>query len=96
MGSVFRMPVYYTDLKILLQQNRHLTKYAAILSGKNVYHCHLDNHAILVIGNESKGISEDIQDLCTEKITIPKFGEAASLNAAIACSILLGLWRKQS
>ena len=44
---------------------------------------------VIVIGNESKGISDEIMQLCTEKITIPKTGEAESLNAAVATGIIL-------
>ena len=45
--------------------------------------------AIIVIGNEANGISDKIQSLATQNITIPKSGEAESLNAAIATSIVL-------
>ena len=44
---------------------------------------------VIIIGNESKGISDQIMQLCTEKITIPKTGEAESLNAAVATGIIL-------
>jgi TrmH family RNA methyltransferase len=44
---------------------------------------------IIVIGNESKGINEEIMQLCTERITIPKTGAAESLNAAVATGIIL-------
>jgi RNA methyltransferase, TrmH family len=94
MGSLFRIPVYYTGLKKLLQHNKDIPAYAAVLAGKNVYECALKKNALLVIGNESKGISDELIDLCSEKISIPNFGKAESLNAAIACSVLLGLWRK--
>ena len=45
--------------------------------------------ALIVIGNESKGISDEIMQLANEKITIPKLGEAESLNAAVAAGIIL-------
>ena len=44
---------------------------------------------ILVIGNESNGISSDIAELIERKITIRKLGGGESLNAAVAGSILL-------
>ena len=42
-----------------------------------------------MIGNESKGISKELQEILTEKITIPKIGKAESLNAAVATGIIL-------
>jgi TrmH family RNA methyltransferase len=44
---------------------------------------------ILIIGNESKGIRPEYMALATEKITIPKKGQAESLNAAVATGIIL-------
>jgi TrmH family RNA methyltransferase len=44
---------------------------------------------IIIIGNESKGISEPIMQLANEKITIARYGEAESLNAAVAAGIIL-------
>ena len=43
---------------------------------------------ILIIGNESNGISSEIEKLASEKITIPRIGHAESLNAAIATAIV--------
>jgi TrmH family RNA methyltransferase len=94
MGSLFRVPVYYTELKPLLQANAHLPSFAAALNGSNVYKTELPESAFLLIGNESKGISAPLLSLSTHTISIPNFGKAESLNAAIACSVLLGLWRK--
>jgi TrmH family RNA methyltransferase len=44
---------------------------------------------ILILGNEGKGISQEIEALVTEKIKIPRFGQAESLNVSIATGILL-------
>ena len=47
------------------------------------------DEAIIIIGNESKGISDELLQIADKKITIPKIGEAESLNAAIATGIIL-------
>jgi RNA methyltransferase, TrmH family len=44
---------------------------------------------ILIIGNEANGVSDEVMQKVTEKITIPKIGEAESLNAAVATGIIL-------
>ena len=48
------------------------------------------NEGIILIGNESKGINDEILKLANVKITIPKKGKAESLNAAVAAGVLLG------
>ncbi len=46
---------------------------------------------IIIIGNESKGISDAILARCSNRITIPRHGEAESLNAAVATGIILSI-----
>ena len=48
-----------------------------------------NKEGIIIIGNESKGISEEIMNLSNVKITIPRKGRAESLNAAVATGIIL-------
>jgi TrmH family RNA methyltransferase len=46
------------------------------------------NKSILLIENEGSGISNDLEKFIDKKISIPRFGKAESLNAAVACGIL--------
>jgi len=46
------------------------------------------------MGNEANGISKDIEKLITEKITIPAYGKAESLNVAIATAVVLDNWKR--
>lgn len=90
MGSFTRLPVYYTDLPTYLKQHdvSGLTTWGAFLDGQNVHECDFSNGGLIVIGNESKGISPAVEKLVTRRITIPRFGKAESLNAAIATGII--------
>ena len=63
--------------------------YAAALNGKPLQHIKKLEEGLIIIGNESKGISNEVMQLCSEKITIAKFGNAESLNAAVATGIIL-------
>ena len=63
--------------------------YAATLHGRSLYEHSRVSKGILVIGNESKGIRQEIISLAKNEITIPKKGGAESLNAAIATGIIL-------
>lgn len=89
MGSFGRVAVVYTDLGDWLKKNSTLQIYAAALDGKNVDELKGLREGIIIIGNESKGISTEIMQLASEKITIPKIGLAESLNAAVATGIIL-------
>jgi TrmH family RNA methyltransferase len=93
MGSLARVNIFYTDITEWLQQNTTVKKYAAALDGRNINTLKNIKEAILIIGNEGKGISEPVMQLVNEKITIPKVGEAESLNAAVATGIILAMMR---
>lgn len=89
MGSLGRVMVLYTSLVSWLQLNNSIRIYAAALDGKNVQSLNGLREGCILIGNESKGISEELMQLANEKITIPKTGHAESLNAAVATGIIL-------
>ena len=89
MGSLGRVEVVYTNLFEFLNRNNSIPIYAAALNGKSVGELKELKEGILLIGNESKGISAEVMQMATEKITIPKYGMAESLNAAVATGIIL-------
>jgi TrmH family RNA methyltransferase len=89
MGSLARVNIFYTDINVWLGKNKAIKKYAAALNGKNISSLKGVKEGIIIIGNEGKGISPEILNAVDEKITIPKIGEAESLNAAVATGIIL-------
>jgi TrmH family RNA methyltransferase len=90
MGSIARVNVYYEDLNTVLTQNRDNIKiYAATLNGSDIKKIEPVAEGVIIIGNESKGISDNLLSLAHEKITISKKGKAESLNAAVATGIIL-------
>ena len=88
MGSIGRVRVYYTDLAKWLKK-QEVKSYAAVLEGRSVHDMPSLKEGILVIGNESQGIHEQLLQEISEKVTIPRIGKAESLNAAVATGILL-------
>jgi TrmH family RNA methyltransferase len=54
-----------------------------------LYDCDLRGNVALLIGNEGAGLSDELQNLATQKITIPMQGKVESLNAAAAAAICL-------
>ena len=89
MGSISRVRVLYDDVKSFINNNSILPMYAATLNGNNLYEMKRIKEGLIIIGNESKGISEDVLSLIKNKITIPGSGNAESLNAAVATGIIL-------
>jgi TrmH family RNA methyltransferase len=89
MGSLGRVEMVYTNLVEWMQKNNTIKTYAAALHGKKVSELKGLTEGVIIIGNESKGISDELLQLCTEKITIPKIGGAESLNAAVATGIIV-------
>ena len=89
MASLGRVSIIYGDIKQELAKHKNITPYAAVLGGKNVMDVGKIKEGIIIIGNESKGISADVLAMVNEKITIAKVGSAESLNAAVAAAIIL-------
>ena len=89
MGSISRVRVGYTDIPSLLEENKAVPIYAAVLNGKDITKMEKIIQGIIVIGNESKGINEEILKLANVLITIPGKGKAESLNAGVATGIIL-------
>ena len=88
MGSFIRVAVAYKNLTEWLPQQT-VNVYGAMLNGTNISQLNKIKEGLLVIGNEGKGISDELQQYIAQKITIPKFGGAESLNAAVAAGIIL-------
>jgi len=92
-GSFTRVNIYYTDLKDFLSKTK-LPILGAFLNGRNIHETKFPTSGILLMGNESNGISKEIEKFVTEKITIPAYGKAESLNVAIATAIILDNWKR--
>jgi RNA methyltransferase, TrmH family len=92
-GSFTRVQIFYTDLKQILSETK-IPVLGAFLNGENIHKFSFPKQGILVMGNESQGISEEIEKCITQKITIPSFGNAESLNVAIATAVILDNWRR--
>ncbi len=88
MGSICRVDCWYKSLEEWLGKV-HVPIYGAMLHGQSIYEMGCLPEGLLVIGNESKGIRDTIAQFIMHPITIPKTGEAESLNAAVATGIIL-------
>jgi TrmH family RNA methyltransferase len=89
MGSIMRIDIIYTDLADFFLSSKGVPIYAAVLHGESVFKTSFLRPCFLLIGNESKGISDALLSMASNTITIPQIGAAESLNAAVATGIIL-------
>lgn len=98
MGSITRVTINYLNLSEYLSQVK-VPVFAADMHGKNVYKSQLPSSAVLVMGNEANGISEEVSSVVSDFLTIPRFGigqQTESLNVATATAILLSEFKRNS
>lgn len=89
MGSIARVPVVHEDLATFIRENNSSPLYAASLAGTPLHEFRKIKEGMLLIGNESRGIKDDLMALAHHRITISGRGHAESLNAAVAAGIIL-------
>ena len=102
MGSIARVSVQYTDLVSFFKTApKNIPIYGTLLNGKNIYTQTLSKNGLIVIGNESKGISDELLPFINNKLLIPSFAEnpenkAESLNASIATAIVCAEFKRRA
>lgn len=87
MGSFARVRVYTADLPSALATT-DVPILGCDLSGTDVHELAPIRDAVIVIGSEGRGLSAVVKKLVTQRVTIPRFGGAESLNAAVAAAIV--------
>jgi TrmH family RNA methyltransferase len=97
MGSICRVSVHYQELKdFLVSAKNDREIYGTLPDGANIYDAELLYPSVIIIGNESKGISADLMPLISRKIGIPSLSKGAeSLNAAVAAGIICSEFRRK-
>lgn len=96
MGSISRVNIVYDNLTEFLKRTE-LPIYGAFMDGITVYKENLSvKKGVLVMGNEANGVSPEVENYVSKKISIPQFGKqtAESLNVATATAILLNEIRR--
>ncbi|MNP94476.1 23S rRNA (uridine(2479)-2'-O)-methyltransferase [compost metagenome] len=96
MGSITRVNVNYIDLNAFVAKTK-LPVFGTFMDGTNIYTTNLPQEGIIIMGNEANGISEDLEKLIKNRLTIPRFGDlqkTESLNVATATAIILSEFRR--
>lgn len=96
MGSFTRVEVFYTDLTSYFEKAASANIVGTFLDGVSLYDYHFSQTGgYLVLGNEANGISSEIAALVSDRLSIPKFGQAESLNVGIATAVICDNIRRQ-
>lgn len=99
MGSIFRVRTEVADIPELCRaftsQGRPV--YGTLLDGEDIYASNLEERALVVMGNESNGISGAVRNEISRGLRIPSFGKsgAESLNVAVATAVTLSEFRRR-
>ncbi|MCM1076605.1 MAG: RNA methyltransferase [Bacteroides sp.] len=97
MGSISRVKLYYGNLPEMIVLTGARNIYGTFLDGTNICETDLDSNGIIVIGNEGKGISQEVESVVTKRLLIPSYPQGQetgeSLNAAIATAITVAKFR---
>lgn len=100
MGSIARVKIHYANLSQFFQDVSigDIPIYGAVLNGKNIYEQKLKQTGIIIMGNESKGISKEIIAYIKYPLLIPNFSlkkEIDSLNVAMATAIICSEFKRE-
>ncbi len=86
MGSLSRVHINYLDIEELISDSG-LPTFGALLEGQSIYETDFSNQGLILMGNEGNGIRKELISKITQAVTIPRIGNAESLNVAVATTI---------
>jgi RNA methyltransferase, TrmH family len=101
MGALLHVNVYYVMMTEFLAKatEAEVRIYGTMLDGTSIYENKVTDKGIILLGNESKGLSEEIVPFITDRIKIPKYGTGKegidSLNVSMAASVVLSEFRRR-
>ena len=102
MGALLHVNIFYSDLKNFLKtaEKENIPVFGTLLEGESIYSYRLTNKGVILLGNESKGISPELFPFITDKIMIPKFSMGKhgidSLNVGMAASVVFSEFARRS
>ena len=99
MGALARVKVHYCSLPQLIESLADIPVYGTFLSGNIIYAESLSAHGLIVMGNEGKGVSPEVEKLINKKLYIPNYPQeretSESLNVAIATAVVCSEFRRR-
>lgn len=98
MGALARVKVHYCSLPQLIESLVDTPVYGTFLNGNVIYTESLSAHGLIVMGNEGKGVSPEVEKLINKRLYIPNYPQeretSESLNVAIATAVVCSEFRR--
>ena len=99
MGALARVKLHYCNLPSLIASLGDIPVYGTFLDGKNIYGEDLGTYGLIVMGNEGKGVSQEVADMVNKRLYIPNYPPqretSESLNVAMATGIVCAEFRRR-
>lgn len=100
MGGLARVRVHYINLPATLAELPPSTpRYATALDGETLWTAPLHDRGIIVMGNEGRGVSQEVGGYCDRRLLIPPYppehATTDSLNVGVATAIVLAEFRRR-
>lgn len=86
MGSLSRVKIHYVDIEQFID-NIQIPTFGALLEGQSIYSTDFGPEGLIIMGNEGNGIRSSLISKIDKAVTIPRIGQAESLNVAVATTI---------
>jgi len=102
MGAILHVNIYYSDLKELvsLATENNVPVFGTLLDGESIYRHRFTGKGIILLGNESRGISDELLPFISHRILIPGAGGTKpgieSLNVGMAASVVFSEFLRQT
>jgi hypothetical protein len=93
-GSLQAMKCDESDTYPVISSSNIHTHSSFELDGENIFEQKKLAPGIIVMGNEGNGLSTEIRSVIQHKLSIPKFGNAESLNVSVATGIIVSSFFK--
>ena len=89
-GTLFKLPIYFCNsLDEILNELNDTKIYALSSHAKNTIHnLEMNDKSIFILGNESDGVSGEVEALCNDSVSIPMQRGVESLNVAVTASLI--------
>lgn len=89
MSGIFFVRLHVGEEKALADALAGIPLICADMGGEDVFSFSPPSRFCLVIGNEGKGVSEEVRAVCAQTVCIPMRSSCESLNAAVSAGILM-------
>lgn len=99
MGALARVKVHYCSLPQLIGEVKDAPVYGTFLDGNIIYSEPLSDNGLIVMGNEGKGVSPEVEKMINKRLYIPNYPQeretSESLNVAIATAVVCAEFRRR-